>query len=523
MSYEGGQKRNGNFMRIEKQSFFKIFLFLLLVTSMTGVETIVLAETAPDQPLRLAPAPASSNSSDKKESSNTKKVSGEGTKGNSAKTPSELSPKANDATSDDPKATKEKAPEIAVPNTPTPPIDPNAIDPNANPVNSSIPVAPPKPATPAQEASKDAQNAPTTEEKKTDALSKLVDAGIISADLQKNPKRFVTRAQLATIMVKALNHNQELYELFPFYRDVPRSHPDYVAIEVARETGLLIFPQNHGFYHPDWSITYTSVYMAISHALTGPNPTVPEQEHLLEPFGGINAFPKWLAPAIAKMTRLRFFVTGTGHINPDLRLKENVTVEGLAPLLASLMHVIELRSTATEQTDQSETASILPGGLSLVMSPSTTIFESQLSPGQIVYFSLSEDVSPLAKESRVRAMVREVDANLHRYTLMVDEVRTPEGVLYKTQGTVIITFPPRRRTPFLVPGQLLETLTEALPVPKEVHQGTTTAPSNHKPATPTTLKTSNPAPAAASNTKKPPATGIPFKSKPPVKSSSKKR
>jgi len=512
-------------MRIEKQSFFKIFLLLLLIISMSGVETVVLAEIAPDQPLKLAPAPAAEqkeglDSSAKHEgSSNTKKVSAEGTKGNSAKTPSELSPKANDATADDPnKSTKEKAPEIAVPNTPTPPIDPNAIDPQANPVNSSIPVAPPKPATPAQEASKDAKNAPTAKEKKTDALSRLVDAGIISADLQKNPKKFVTRAQLATIMVKALNHNQELYELFPFYRDVPRSHPDYVAIEVARETGLLIFPQNHGFYHPDWSITYTSVYMAISHALTGPNPTVPEQEHLLKSFGGIHTFPLWLAPAIAKMTRLRFFVTETGHINPDLRLKENVTVEGLAPLLASLMHVIELRSTATEQTDQSETASILPGGLSLVMSPSTTIFESQLSPGQRVYFSLSEDVSPLAKESRVRAMVREVDANLHRYTLMVDEVRTPEGVLYKTQGTVIITFPPRRRTPFLVPGQLLETVTEALPVPKEVQPSVTPA---HTPATPNTPKPSNPG-GTVPTTKKAPATGIPFKVT-PAKRSFKKR
>ena len=478
----------------------------------------MLAEAAPDQPLRLAPA-----ASDKKEasdstlkqdgtnteSSNTNKISGEGTKGNSAKTPSELSPKANDATLDDPKSTKEKVPEIVVPNTPTPPSDPNAIDPHANPINSSIPVVPPKPETPAQEASKDAKDAPTTEEKKTDALSKLVASGIISADLQKNPKQSVTRAQLATIMVKALNHNQELYELFPFYRDVPRSHPDYVAIEVARETGLLTFPQNHGFYHPDWPINYSTLYMAISHALTGPNPTLAEQDHLLQPFGGLTAFPKWLAPAVAKMTRLRFFVTGTGHINPDLHLKENVTVEGLAPLLASLMHVIELRSTATEQTDQSESASILPGGLSLVMSPSTTIFESQLTPGQRVYFSLSEDVSPLAKESRVRAMVREVDANLHRYTLMVDEVRTPEGVLYKTQGTVIITFPPRRRTPFLVPGQLLETVTEALPVPKEAHQGATTAPSTHKPATPITPKTSSPA--AASTTKKAPATGIPFK------------
>jgi hypothetical protein len=479
-------------MRCTNPNFISLTLLLLLVSSTSGLYTQAFAETAPDQPLRITPLPNTSTSSEDKaaapssdnqneEVKSSKSVSGEGTKGHAAKTPSELSPHANDATQEDKKSEKEKAPEIAVPTTPTPPSDPNSIDPNANPVNSSVPVAPPKPATPAQEASQQANKAPSKEEKKSNAIDKLAAAGILPENLQNNPQQVITRAQLATIFVKALNHNQQLYELFPFYRDVPRNHPDYAAVEIARETGLLTFPQNHGFYHPDWSIQYSTLYMAMSHALTGPNPTLDEQELLLKPFGGVKAFPSWLAPNIAKMTRLRFFVTSTGQIDTDLHLKEDVTVEGLAPLLTSLMHVIELRSTASDQPDQSENAAILPGGLSLVMTPSTTIFESQLTPGQRVYFSLSEDVSPLAKESRVRATVRDVDNNLHRYTLMVDEVRTPEGVLYKTQASVVMTFPPRRRTPFIVPGQLLEANTEALPVPKEVHHSPMPAINTHKP------------------------------------------
>jgi hypothetical protein len=408
--------------------------------------------TAPVSAMQLQAPPATPRDESRLPSAAT-------TKGTAPTTPSQASPTSNDA-SEDPK------PAVAMPNTPTPPTDPNAVSPKANPLSDQVPVAPPKPLTPAEEAAQKAKMAPSAQKQKESALAKLVSLDIMPASMQTSPTAPVTRAQLAEVLVKALKHNLDLYELFPFYRDVPRTHPDYAAIEVARETSLLTFQEDHGFYYPARPVRYRDLYVALAHALTGPNPVGEEQAHLLQPFGGAQAISFNVAPSVAKMARLRFFVTETGHVDPQLKLNELVTPDGLAPLVSSLMHIIELRSMAVEESED-ERGSLLPGGLSLVISPSTAIFESQLTPGQRVFFSLSEAVTPLPKESRVRALVQDVSTAQHRYTLLVDEIRTPEDVFYRTQASLVITFPPRRRTNFIVPGQLLQTVTEALPIPTE--------------------------------------------------------
>lgn len=289
------------------------------------------------------------------------------------------------------------------------------------------------------------------------AVQALLQKGIFTPELLRRNTP-LTRAEWAGILVRALKHNTRLFSAFPFYRDVPMDHPDYVPIEVAREKKLLTYSADHGFYHPEKPIVYADVYQGISHALTGPFPTPEAQAHLLKGFEDQTEFSPELAAAVAKMVRVHFFTAEAGRTETRAHADEAVTPEGLAPLVTYLMRVIELRADLSPQDIAN--VPVLPGGLALTLSPSTAVMETQLTPGQVVTFSLVNVVPPLTKESHLRAVVRDVDSVQHRYALIVEEARTPEDAFYRLRAPLTLLFPPRRRTPFIVPGQLFETTTE---------------------------------------------------------------
>ena len=56
----------------------------------------------------------------------------------------------------------------------------------------------------------------------------------------------ITRAQLAEVMLKALDYDTTLVSEFPFYRDVPVDSPAYIPIELGREK------KNHGISRGSW-------------------------------------------------------------------------------------------------------------------------------------------------------------------------------------------------------------------------------------------------------------------------------
>lgn len=323
-------------------------------------------------------------------------------------------------------------------------------------------------------------------------LHQLVEKGVFpeAMEAQDTP---VLREQLAQVMVNALGYNTALVGEFPFYRDVLTKHPHYVPIEVAREKKLLTYPHDHGFYYPEKPVLYADAYQGIAHAITGPSPTPEMTAHLLQPFEDKESLSPAVQSAVAKMAHVRFFTAASGTAETRLHPGAFVTPKGLAPLVSYLMRVIELRSTVSEEAAEAAAALQLPAGLALTVTPSTAVFESQLTPGQTTYFSLVNAVDPLPKATRLQAVVREVQPP-HTYILEINEARLPDGTLYQLQAPLKLTFPSRRRAAFMVPGQLFDVTTEASVDPNAPSTPGNTAPPPFSPqnATPSQLPAPKP-------------------------------
>jgi|GEM_PF-2649813 len=266
----------------------------------------------------------------------------------------------------------------------------------------------------------------------------------------------ITRAEWATILVKAIGHNTGLVSEFPFYRDVPANYPAYVPIEVAREKKLITYQNDHGFYYPAQPVTYQEAYVSIAQAIAGPPPTPEAVTHLLQGFPDWSQLSAKDAAAVAKMVRVHFF----RKPKPQTLLhpKEDVTFTGAAPLVTDLIHLIQLRTPL--QAEKETEIDTVPAGLNLTLTPMTSILEASLSVGQSVSFTLVNPIGPLPKESRFTGQVISATPSARTYTVELTQVKTPEGDEYKTKAQFTIAFSPRSRITFLVPGELYSAITQ---------------------------------------------------------------
>jgi hypothetical protein len=286
----------------------------------------------------------------------------------------------------------------------------------------------------------------------------LVSQGVYTQEFSAQTEP-VTRGQFAQILVKALNHNLTLFSEFPFYRDVATDHPNYAAIEIAREKKLTDYQSEQGFYHPDQAIQYRDVYLAISHAITGAPPSRVRAEHLLRNLPQRSVFTEAEYNAVAKMTQSRFFSRVRRHETTFQPLETEVTPQGLAPFINFMMFLNERRAPIVSAEDL---APQLPAGIRLVVSPSTGILEERLKAGGRIRFQLVSAVETLPKGSMVRGVVQEAKAN-RTYIILFDTVRTTEGQNYETRAELSISFSAKDKLGFIVPGETFEVMTQSVP------------------------------------------------------------
>ncbi|WP_303673494.1 hypothetical protein [Vampirovibrio chlorellavorus] len=326
--------------------------------------------------------------------------------------------------------------------------------PNASgPVPGSGPAARPE-ASPSAQALVPSTEPPPLE----DPLQMLAAKQIVSPKLmaQTTP---VTRAQLAEIMVKALDHGTDLTSEFPVYRDVSLAHPAYAYIEVARAKKLLDYPHDHGFYHPEQEIRFEELYVAISHAITGPPPQSQRAEYLLRNIPGHDAFSPELRDAVAKMAQSRFF-TRTRRYQTVFSPPENwVTVPTLAPLIHYMMFLNQRRAPLL---GISEVLPQVPPGLKLVISPATGILEDGLKAGGRLRFQLVEAVEGIPRTSTLFGSVEKTLPE-RTYLILINNIRTPDGQVYQTRAELSVSFSARDKLGFIVPGETFEVVTEPVP------------------------------------------------------------
>jgi hypothetical protein len=277
----------------------------------------------------------------------------------------------------------------------------------------------------------------------------------IYSPLLRSQTQPITRAQLAEVMLKALAYDTTLVSGFPFYRDVPVDSPAYVPIEVGREKKIMEYPEDHGFYYPEKPLTYGELYLAISHAITGPLPEGARAEYLLRNIPERAALSTQHYQAVAKMAQSRFFEKTWRHQTRFAPVDEVVTPQGLAPFLTYMMFLKERRAVVST-SDQLNPQ--LPAGMRLMISPSTGILEAQLKAGGRIRFQLVKTVETIPRGSMLRGVVQESSAD-RSYQIIFNSIRTTEGLIYDTRAELSVSFSTRDKLGFIVPGETFEVVT----------------------------------------------------------------
>jgi hypothetical protein len=341
---------------------------------------------------------------------------------------------------------KKKAPREALPPVlqQSPTINPNLVLPKKNAQQADQPVS-----------IRPESLAPRPLAQPADPVKTLIEQKVYPADWQDRTTP-LTRAELADVLVKALKHDLRLVSEFPFYRDVPKDYWAYNAIEVGRAKKLLVYKEDHGFYYPDKPVTFADVFTGIANAITGKPPLEDEISFYLIIYPDWEEVPEELWPAVAKMTRARFF---EGQLSPALQLSVEPTPKALAPYIVALSHLNERRVLLPPQKEALLPA--IPGGLTLTVSPAVAIFESRLAIGDSIYFSLAETVDQLPKGSKIRGTVKD-SLGTHTYVIELVEAETPEEKLFRINGELTLVFR-NKALPFIVPGESFQVTTRQLP------------------------------------------------------------
>jgi hypothetical protein len=396
------------------------------------------------------------------------------------------------------------SPELSAPQPAAKAKSTKGVQPSAQPTDKSQTVYPvpattgTNPATPVTAPAATAKDAAPVVPSLVDLTRTLVNKQIFSPEMADQTEP-LTRAELADVMVKAMAYNQGLYETFPFYRDIATENPHYVVIEVAREKKLLTYPNDHGFYHPDKPVTYADVYTAIAHAITGPIPTPELTDHLLARFPDKDTLNPDDAKNAAKMAYAHFFTPESGTDRAALEVNNTLKPNELAPFIVYLQRLGQDRASFNARAEI--VTPVLPAGLALTLSPVTSYVEAQMSPGQSLAFTLVNAVDPLPKNSRLTGTVQSIP-NPRAYLLNITEARTPEGDSFQLSAPITISFGPRRRNAFIVPGQLYQTVTESTGFSNAAGSGGTpsTSPNVAPPFEPNGIKANQlPAPGQGAN------------------------
>lgn len=333
---------------------------------------------------------------------------------------------------------------------------------------------------------------PAVQIERENALQTLKEDDILPPDLEGSD--IITRALLAELVVYAVGYNTRLVSEFPFYRDVPLTHPSYRPIEVAREKRLIDYPDEHGFYKPDQPALFSEVYTAIGNALTAPLPSEDIGAEIAAGFADGDLLASELTVPVAKMTNSLFFpVLPEARAQIHLRPTYPITALEIAPFIVRMMQITGSHPETVAQATAG-TVAVLPTDLILTVTPVTSLFRSRLAVGSTVHFALVSDAGPLTKGSRFTGKVESVTDG-YTYNIHLTEVRTvDEDERYETNARLTIVFEEDDKKAFIVPGQVFEIETdqplpirergaetpssEPPPVPPEASSGNTSAPNS---------------------------------------------
>lgn len=134
----------------------------------------------------------------------------------------------------------------------------------------------------------------------TDPIAEVTAAGWMQADSNLQPEALLSRAELASILVKAfrLEQRQPTQTSVTAFQDVPAEHPAYADIQTVVRTGIMAGYRG-GLFFPEQRITRAEAFSIIAQAygvFQFPDQTIDE---ILVAYPDAAKIPNWARKSMA--------------------------------------------------------------------------------------------------------------------------------------------------------------------------------------------------------------------------------
>lgn len=152
------------------------------------------------------------------------------------------------------------------------------------------------------------------------AIENLSQKGILTGypTGEFRPEGRVTRAEFATMLVKAQNLGNRFEDNGSNFIDVPRSFWAYQPIEIVSDKGLVSgYPG--GYFKPGQSISRAEAMAILASVAGAPFPTQAEASSILRDFSDSHQVPQWAERAVAAAVQSGIFTNfpSSGLIEPN--------------------------------------------------------------------------------------------------------------------------------------------------------------------------------------------------------------
>lgn len=179
-------------------------------------------------------------------------------------------------------------------------------------------------------------------------ISNLSNDGILTgySDNTFRPNAPVTRAEFATMIIKALEkENTRVTHRYNF-RDVSANHWGYQNIQRAQQLGLISGYPN-GTFKPNDYITRTQVLAVFSKGVNSDNLSHVQANQILDQFSDSNQIQEWAKPAVAGavMANLQINYPNQSFLTPNA----NATRAEVAGMLFNMRKYLSLNNSSNNQ------------------------------------------------------------------------------------------------------------------------------------------------------------------------------
>lgn len=152
------------------------------------------------------------------------------------------------------------------------------------------------------------------------SIESLTRQGVLSGypGGQFRPEGTISRAEFATMLVKALGMEGRFIDNGSNFVDVPRDFWGYRAIEIVSDNGLVSgYPG--GYYRPNQTISRAEAMTILVNAGRVPIPSDVEASQILNQYGDSAQVPQWARRSVAAAVQSGIFINypSAGYIEPN--------------------------------------------------------------------------------------------------------------------------------------------------------------------------------------------------------------